>query len=222
MKKYLSIFRIHFINTLQYRAAAAAGLSTQFAWGFMLTLSFGAFYRANPAAFPMALSDTVAIIWIQQAFLALFALWFWDDDIADSITDGGVVYDLVRPIGLYAKWFAASAAKRCARAVLRCMPILIVALILPPPLRLILPPSLAQFGLFIVSMILGLGVVVSFQMLLYATLFYTISPMGIRLMAVVLGDFLSGGIIPLPFFPDSIRGIVEILPFASMINAPAR
>ena len=36
MKKYLSLLRMRFIAGLQYRAAALAGIATQFAWGFML------------------------------------------------------------------------------------------------------------------------------------------------------------------------------------------
>ncbi|MDR2559396.1 MAG: ABC transporter permease, partial [Oscillospiraceae bacterium] len=75
MKTYLSLFRIRFINGLQYRAAALAGLSTQFAWGFMEILAFSAFFRANPAAFPMEFSHLVSYIWIQQAFLALLMPW---------------------------------------------------------------------------------------------------------------------------------------------------
>ena len=35
MKKYLSFFRMRFLMGLQYRAAAAAGVVTQFTWGFM-------------------------------------------------------------------------------------------------------------------------------------------------------------------------------------------
>jgi len=222
MRKYFAIFRIRFVNTLQYRAAALAGLSTQFAWGFMLIISFSAFYHTNPYAFPMEFSHTVSFIWIQQAFLALFASWFWDDDIANSITEGSIAYDLVRPISLYGKWFSTSAARRLARATLRCMPILVLAFILPAPFRLTLPPSLLQFGLFILSTTLGLGVVVAFAMLVYTSLFYTISPSGIRIMVMVIGDFLSGGIVPLPFFPAQIRNVVELLPFASMLNMPAR
>lgn len=34
MKKYLSFFRLRFVNGIQYRAAALAGIVTQFAWGF--------------------------------------------------------------------------------------------------------------------------------------------------------------------------------------------
>ena len=133
MKKYLALFRIRFINALQYRAAALAGMATQFAWGFMEIFAFAAFYRANPAAFPMEFSQTVSYIWMQQAFLALFMMWFWENDIAAAITEGSIAYEMVRPIDLYNRWFCQAAANRLARAMLRCAPILIVAFIVPEP-----------------------------------------------------------------------------------------
>jgi len=222
LKKYLAIFRIRFINALQYRAAAIAGMATQFVWGFMEIFAFAAFYRVNPSAFPMEFSQVVSYIWMQQAFLALFMMWFWENDIASSISQGSIAYELVRPLDLYNRWFCQAAANRMARALLRCSPILIVAFIIPQPYRMSLPLNLTQFMLFIVSAGLSLGVVISFSMLVYISLFYTLSPVGIRIIVAVLSDFLAGATIPLPFFPDRIRAIVELLPFASMQNMPLR
>ncbi len=42
------------------------------------------------------------------------------------------------------------------------------------------------------------------------------------MIAGIMSDFLMGAMIPLPFFPESIRKIVELLPFASMQNTPFR
>ncbi|MCL2416084.1 MAG: ABC transporter permease, partial [Defluviitaleaceae bacterium] len=221
MKKYLSIFRIKFVNTLQYRSAAIAGLTTQFAWGFMLNLGFIAFYRSDPTAFPMQLHETISYIWMQQAFLALYALWFWENDISASITEGNIAYDLVRPIGIYERWFCQSLASRLARAALRFIPILLVGVFLPQPLRLVLP-SITQLLLFLTSTALALGVVVAFTMLMYISIFYTISSSGVRLITASLGDFLGGAIIPLPFFPAPWRQIAELLPTGSMMNVPLR
>ncbi|MFL3711211.1 hypothetical protein [Vagococcus salmoninarum] len=44
MIKYQSLFKIKFISGLQYRAAAWAGILTQFTWGFLEILMFKAFY----------------------------------------------------------------------------------------------------------------------------------------------------------------------------------
>ena len=222
MKKYFAIFRIRFTSSLQYRAAAFAGIATQFAWGFMEILAFSAFYKTNPAAFPMGFSQTVSYIWIQQAFLALFMTWFFDVEIFNSITSGGIAYELARPIDLYGRWFCQSAANRLSKTVLRCLPILIVAFIVPEPFRMSLPTSGIQFLLFLISVLFGLCVVVSFSMLVYISTFYTLSPMGVRIISAVLSDFLSGAIIPLPFFPEPFRSIAEVLPFASMRNLPLR
>ena len=222
MAKYLALFRIRFINALQYRAAALAGVATQFAWGFMEIFAFAAFYRANPAAFPMEFSQTVSYIWLQQAFLALFMMWFWEGDIASAITDGNIAYELVRPVDLYGRWFCQAAANRLARAALRCMPILLVAFLLPAPYRMTLPPNLAQLALFLLSAALSLGVVVSFSMLVYISLFYTLSPGGVRAITSIASDFLSGAYVPLPFFPGPVRFVAELLPFAAMQNMPLR
>ncbi|MCL1914935.1 MAG: ABC-2 family transporter protein [Eubacteriaceae bacterium] len=222
MKKYLALFRIRFANALQYRTAALAGIATQFSWGLMEIFAFSAFYRANPDAFPMEFSQTVSYIWMQQAFLALFMMWFWENDIAAAITEGSIAYEMVRPIDLYSLWFCQSAANRLARAILRCAPVLIVALFVPEPFQMTLPPNARQLFLFLLSAVLSLGVVVSFSMLMYISLFYTLSPMGVRIIVAVLSDFLAGATIPLPFFPEPIRAVVELLPFASMQNMPLR
>jgi ABC-2 type transport system permease protein len=222
MKKYLAMFRIRFINALQYRAAALAGMVTQFAWGFMEIFAFAAFYRVNPNAFPMEFSQTVSYIWMQQAFLALFMMWFWENDIAAAITEGSIAYEMSRPVDLYGRWFCQTVANRLARAILRCAPILIVAFIIPEPYRMTPPPNAAQLFLFLPSVMLSLGVVAAFSMLMYISLFYTLSPMGIRIIVAVLSDFLAGATVPLPFFPESIRAAVELLPFAAMQNMPLR
>jgi len=219
---YLALFRMRFINALQYRAAALAGVSTQFAWGFMELFAFSAFYRSNPAAFPMEFSHTVNYIWIQQALLAIFMSWFWENDIAESILSGSISYELVRPMDLYWRWYSQSAANRLSRASLRCLPILVVAFIIPEPYRMSLPPDIGTFALFLASGALGLGVVVAFSMLMYISLFYTVSSLGVRAMIGSLSDFLSGQIVPLPFFPPRVLAVVGLLPFAAMQNMPLR
>lgn len=220
MKKYLAFFRIRFVNGLQYRAAAYAGIATQFAWGGMTILMFWAFYKENAQTFPMSFEQLSTYLWLQQAFLALFMAWFFENDIFNNISNGNIAYELCRPINIYTMWFVRNMASRSSKAVLRSFPILVVVAFLPVPFGMTLPVS-AQAGLlFIVSILLGFLVLVAFTMLIYISSFYTISPMGIRILSVSVVEFLSGAIIPLPFLPNKIRTIFELLPFASMQNTP--
>ena len=213
---------MRFINGLQYRAAALAGIATQFGFGFMFISIHLAFYRTNPDAFPMEISQVVSYIWIQQAFLALFMTWFFEWDIFTTITSGSIAYDLARPMDLYGKWFCQCIASRLSRSILRCFPIIIIGFLLPHPYALVLPPDLVQMLLFLLSSIIALTVVVAFSMFVYISTVHTMSPLGVRLISAVLADFMAGSIIPLPFFPDGFRQIAELLPFAAMQNMPLR
>lgn len=220
-KKYLALFRVRFQNEMQYRVAALAGVCTQFVWGFMEILLFRAFY-AGGGEMPMTFSQLVTYEWLQQAFLALFMLWFWDKDIIEAITGGNIAYELARPMDLYNMWFTRVAAQRMARALLRCLPVLLVAFLLPEPYRMSLPVSFGAFLLFVVSTALGLCVVAALTMLVYALTFFTMSASGVRIFAASIAELLSGAVVPLPFFPEKWRLLAELSPFAAVQNLPLR
>lgn len=222
MKKYLSFFKLRFMMGLQYRTAALAGIVTQFVWGFMEIMIYRAFYQADAAAFPMHFSATASYIWLQQAFLAFFAAWMMENDIFDAILNGNIAYELCRPISIYNMWFSRSIATRLSRAVLRCFPILIVAAFVPQPYGIDAPASLLHFFLFVLTLILGLAVTVSFCLLIYVLTFFTISPQGLRMVFISSVEFFAGAVIPLPFFPEKVQKVMELLPFASMQNVALR
>lgn len=220
MKQYLSFFRIRFQAGLQYRTAAWAGIATQFAWGGMAILMFRSFYQNGANSFPMELQQLSSYLWMQQALLAMFMTWFYDEDIFQAITTGSIAYELCRPCDLYTMWFVKNMAIRLSRVVLRCTPILIFAAFLPDPYGIRLPPDLISAALFPLSIVLGFGVLIAFSMLIYISAFYTVSANGIRILASSVMEFLAGALIPIPFFPEWVQRILYALPFASMQNTP--
>lgn len=159
---------------------------------------------------------------VTQAFLIMFNTWAADGEIFAMIMDGGIAYEMCRPVSIYRMWFSRAIGARIAEAILRCIPLLIFAFLLPNPYKLQLPASIASLPLFVITMALGICVSVSFCMLVYLIAFFTISPQGVRMVFTGAVDFLSGAVIPLPFIPQPVRGIMELLPFASMQNVPLR
>jgi ABC-2 type transport system permease protein len=222
MKKYFSFFRLRFIYGLQYRAAAFGGIITQFLWGGLTVLLYKAYYEADSGAFSMGIQQVVTYTWLQQAFLALFMLWFFENDIFDAISNGNIAYEITRPVNLYNMWFTKNVASRLSKAVLRCMPVLILAAFVPEPYGITLPPNIGALLWFLVTMIMGTFVVVAFCMLVYIVTFYTLSSLGVKIVASSVVEFLAGAILPLPFFPEKIQNLMEILPFAAMQNVPLR
>lgn len=222
LRKYISFFRIRFYAGLQYRAAALAGVATQFAWGLLTLLLFLTFYEGNPDAFPMEMQETAAYIWLRQSFFALFNLYAFDSTIFEAITSGGVAYELTRPMDLYSMWFTKNAALRVSRTMLRFWPILVLAVLIPAPYSMMLPASLAALVGFVVSLLLGVSVACAFLMIIYDITFYTMQPQGVRLIFVSATELLCGDLIPLPFFPSWLARPLSLTPFAAMSNVPYR
>ena len=222
MKKYAAFFRLRLMAGLQYRAAALAGMSTQMVWGAMEILLFRALWLQSPEKFPMDMAQLSDYVWLQQAFLAFFAMWSWERELMDAVKTGTVAYELTRPVDLYGMWMARSMALRLSRGALRCMPVMLVGALMPAPYGLRLPVDLAVFGAFMVSMVLMLLVVCAATMLLYAATFHLTDPNGMTTLTVALADLLGGAIIPLPFMPDGLRRIAELSPFGAMQNVPLR
>lgn len=153
----------------------------------------------------------------------MFNTWIaTDGDIFSVIMNGDVAYELCRPISLYRMWFAKSVGGRCATAALKCVPIITVAALLPHPYRLSAPKNGAAFCFFLLTLFLGLLVTVAFCMLVYAITLFTISPQGLRALLTGAVELLSGAVIPFPFIPNPVRGVLELLPFGSMQNVALR
>lgn len=222
MKKYVSFFRIRFQTGLQYRASYVSGLVTQLPWGLMECAAYIALHDSNTGVFPMALQAVVSYVWLREAFFVLFNVWNADNDLFGLITDGGISYELCRPVSLYDMWFARCVGGRFATILTRSVPILLVALLLPQPFGLTLPADGRAALLFLLAMALGAGVTVAFCMIVYMLCFFTMSPKGLRRMLVGAVDLFSGNVIPLPFIPQPWRRVFELLPFGSMQSVPFR
>ena len=221
LRPYAAVTRVRLATGLQYRAAALGGVVTQFFWGALEILAFAALYQ-NGQPQPMSFAQLASYIWLQQAFLALLMPWFLDPDILEAIDQGALAYEMCRPLDLYALWFAKSGARRVSRTLLRCAPILLVAALLPAPYGLMMPPSPLAAACFALSLCLSFLVVTALCMLLYAATCHTLSARGIRLVAVTITGFLAGEIVPLPFFPVWLQGLLAWLPFGAMQNMPLR
>ena len=220
MRVYGSIFRIRLINGLQYRSVALGEVLMRFFWGLMEILAYAALFRTGPGNFSTTFSQTVSYVWMQQVLFVLFRVVVGDGDIYSTIEEGSIAYELVRPVSLYGRWFFQSAAGRVVPTVLGSLPLLLIVPFLPGSCRMIFPSQAGRILLFVVSCVLALGVVAAFAMLMYISLFYLTSQRGIKIIVTAVTHFFSGGMIPLRFFPDRARAVVQCLPFASMRDMP--
>lgn len=225
MSGYVAIIAARFRALLQYRAAALAGLFTQVFFGLVRIMILRAFYAASVADAPISLPRVITYVWLGQATLLLVP-WRTDEDVAEQINTGNVVYELTRPLGLYGVWFARSLAWRTAPVFLRMLPMFVVAMVIVPIFapgwELAAPPSAAALGMWVACFAGAVLVSSALTALMNVTLMWTLTGDGIPMLVATCATMFGGLVIPLPLFPEWIKPALYALPFAGMLDFPSR
>jgi ABC-2 type transport system permease protein len=218
MKPLVAVFSLRFRLLLHYRAAAFAGLVTQLAWGFLLTMGLAAFYRSADVTPPMPLNQIFSYIWLGQATFAMLP-WLVDPETRQLMRTGNVAYELLRPVNVCAFWFARALALRSAPTLLRAVPLGVIAWLW---FGLESPPSAASGAAAAGALVGALALSAVITVVAGSTLFWTISGEGVTQLLPIVVLLFSGNLLPLPLFPDWAQPVLTALPFRGIVDAPLR
>jgi len=226
LRPYVAVLGARFRMLLQYRAAALAGFGTQLFWGAVRLMILGAFYASASHAAPMNFVEIAAYVWLGQALLGLLP-WNVDSELQEKMTTGAVAYELLRPLDLYAFWYARTVALRVATAFLRMMPMVFVAGFVLPFVGLgawALPPpaSAAGAACFAVSLIATVALAAAVTNVMHVALIWTLSGRGFNTLMTGLVIVFSGLVVPLPLFPDWLQPLMRWQPFRGLADVPFR
>lgn len=222
MKAYFSYFKLRFITSLQYRAAAWAGIATQVFFGFVFIMVYIAFYESGSAKLPMELPQLITYIWLNQSLLSLINLFYKDKELFMLVKKGDLAYELARPKDLYFMWYFKIVGQRLAMVILRAVPFIIFLMLLPAPYRISLPESLPHFILFLLTLTGGTILMTSIIVLYPIITMRTLNEKGIVQVIIAIADLLSGITVPIPFFPKFLQNISKCLPFQYVSDLPFR
>ena len=218
MRSYLSAFRLRWKMELQYRGAMIGGIICQIMFGLILIALYRALYASKPQALPV--EHVVTYVWLQQAFFRM--LLASDADLLDKIRSGGIAYDLCRPLSLYGFYYARIMAQKITGSLMRAVPMLTFAALLPKGWGICLPDSVPAFLCALAGLLLGLLCVSALENITMAFTMKTLDPRGVQAMLNMLMMVLSGNILPLTLFPDSWQKVITLLPYAQLLDAPIR
>jgi ABC-2 type transport system permease protein len=226
LRPYVAAFRARFLLMLQYRAAALAGFATQCWWGAIRIMVYAAFYETAAAAAPLSLPDVITYTWLGQAFLALLP-WVADPEVGTAIRTGGVGYDRLRPLDTYSYWYARTLGWIVARAVPRAVLMLVAAGIVLPLAGLQEwawqpPSSIGAALLFVPALLLMVMLAVAVLMLANIVVAASLNERGVNAVLTPLVIVFSGSLVPLDFFPDSMRLFLHVQPLAGLVDIPFR
>ena len=223
---YAALASMRLRAILQYRAAALAAVATQLFWGLLRFMILDGFYRSDPSASDFTTVHLASYVWLGQAMFGLFPMNV-DPLASDRIRSGAVAYELLRPLDLYANWAVSVVGWRIGRTALRAVPLLLFAAVVLPLAGArtwaLGPPAGAGAAIgFAVAIALGVLTGMAITLLGQTVMLWTLSSTGWNAILPLAAWICSGMVVPLPYLPHWAQAVLELLPFAGLIDTPFR
>jgi ABC-2 type transport system permease protein len=214
MRLFWEIVKLSFRRHLTYRAAALAGLVTNFFFGMLRASVLIALYGTRREVAGISLAGAITYTALSQAVIAVLSMFSWYE-VMNSVHSGDVASDLLKPMDYFSFWLAQDLGRALVSLLLRGLTIMVAYALF---VGITLPQSGGQW--LALGMALGLGWLISFawRFLVNLAAFWTPNALGVGRFAFVSSWFLSGFLMPIRFFPAWFVWLAHLTPFPHTVN----
>jgi ABC-2 type transport system permease protein len=214
MRLFWELVKISFQRQLSYRAAALAGLATNFFFGMLRAAVLTALYGTRQEVAGISLEGAVTFTGLTQAVIAFLSLFSWYE-VMYSVYSGDISSDLLKPTNYYGFWLAKDLGRAIAGLLMRGVPMMLAYALL---FGITLPRDIVQWLALGLALALSWLTSFSWHFLLNLTAFWTPNALGIGRFGFSLTWFLSGFLMPLRLFPEWFVRLCYLTPFPHMVN----
>jgi ABC-2 type transport system permease protein len=214
MRLFLELARLSFQRQLAYRAAAFAGLATNFFFGLLRAAVLIALYGARQEVNGMTLQDAITFTGVSQATIAYLSIFNWYE-IIRSVHTGAIASDLLKPMDFFRFWLAQDFGRAAVQVLLRGLTILALYTLF---FDISFPQQPGQWAALVVAVLLSWVLSFAWRFLLNLPAFWVPNAAGIARMGFTLSWFLSGFMMPLRLLPEPFVRACYLTPFPHMVN----
>ena len=217
IKKYLVLTRLGMMEKLHYRLGTFVTLFGNLIYLVLIYFLWKAIYASSGRDLVngMTLNDTMIYLVLATAlfnFLEVFLVW----DMSRDIQSGKIILKLLKPMNFRSYSFWSYFGENVMSFFLTFLPTFII-------INILTHGSIAlgiNLLFFIISVVMALIINFSIDMIVATICLYTESTWGLNIVKECIVLLLSGASIPLAFFPESLRSIVQYLPFRCIYDTP--
>lgn len=139
--------------------------------------------------------------------------------LPDRINNGSIANELLLPISFPGRMLAENLGNAVFQLIYHFTPALVVSILI---MGIQPPAGVSMLVLFIVSALLGYGVLWSISFTVQMCSFWLMNVWSIVTIKNVFVNVLSGSMIPLWFMPDWMSGVMKFSPFSSIYFTPVQ
>lgn len=217
LKKYLTLTRAGIIEALQFRLSFVVMVIGNLLYLIVVYFLWKAIYASagTDTVNGMTFTDTLIYLVLATAlfnFMEMYTVW----EIGRNIQSGKIVLDLLKPIEYRKYLFWSYSGSFVTQFFLTFLPTFIAVAVVTHGAI----PMGINLLYFVASVVMAVSINYSIDFIVGTICLYTESIWGINIMKQVIVLLLSGATIPIAFFPDTLKKVVNFLPFQSIYNAP--
>jgi ABC-2 type transport system permease protein len=216
MPTFLALARLSIQRQFTYRAAAMAGLATNFFFGLLRAAVMVALYGSQTQVNGLTLQDAITFTGLSQAGIAYLSLFGWLE-IVYSVSSGQVGADLLKPMSYFGFWMAQDLGRSAVNLLARGVPIMAFYAL---AFDITYPTSAGQWTALGLSIFLAWLTSFSWRFLINLSAFWSPNAVGFCRLFFAMSWFLSGFFMPLSFFPEWFQRLCYLTPFPQMVYTP--
>ncbi|MBQ9119293.1 MAG: ABC-2 family transporter protein [Lachnospiraceae bacterium] len=214
---YLAFAKKSFLNRSAYRFNHFMGILNTILrififWGIYKAL-YGDRSEVDGITMTMVTTNFILSICLEAVFCVN------DFYLPDRINSGSIANELLLPISFPGRMLADNLGNAVFKLIYHFVPALIVSVLI---MGIQAPAGIPMLLLFILSALLGYGVLWTISFAVQMCSFWLINVWSIVTIKNVFVNVLSGSMIPLWFMPDWMSGVLELLPFSSIYFTPVQ
>lgn len=216
-KKCRAVLRGSIMQSLSFRVSTLLRMIGNLVYLLIIYYLWKAIFDSSPAdtVNGMTFYDTMIYLVLAAAmfnFMDAFVVW----QVGDDYQTGQIVLYLTKPMGYQPFLFFFKMGNCLISFFTTFLPTFIIVYFVTEG-SIALGISLL---FFVISILLAIGVNFCIDFFVGTICFYTQSVWGVNIMKEVVVSLLSGATIPLAFFPEMFRKIVDFLPFQAIYHVP--
>jgi len=216
MSPYLYIAKIKIKTALAYRFNVVSTIAIQSIIMFANAFFWMAVYGSRETAMGVTREGMLTYA-IMSAFIGSLFTTEVENRIIQSIRKGNIALDMLKPVRLFGMFLAEDIGGVLVAFLQRGLHLLILASLF---IQLPTPASGVYFVFFLLSFVLSYAInwLIAAMFGMWAFTAISLGPMlSVKGHLIIM---MSGSLVPLWFFPDWLRGVLELLPFPYIYQLP--
>ncbi len=216
-RKLFALTRAGIMESLHYRLGTFVTLFANLIYLVLVYYLWKAIYASSGVDVVNGMTFTDTMIYLILAtslfnFLEMFVVW----DMSRSIQSGKIILDLLKPMKFRTYTFWSYSGSHVVSFIMTFIPTFIVVMIITKGAI----PIGMNLVYFIIATLFALIVNFNIEMIVATICLYTESTWGINIVKETIVLLLSGASIPLAFFPEKLRAVVDYMPFRAVYDIP--